>query len=74
MSFKPYAENCHRHSGANLLQADAHLGVYPAELADVREMMASSQDGHVLGLVVHTPLQKCAEVYGIFAIILTYNI
>eukprot|EP00439_Symbiodinium_sp_Y106_P075445 s486_g14.t5 len=33
-------------------QADAHLGVYPAELADVREMMASSQDGHVLDSLV----------------------
>ncbi|CAE7564841.1 MAP2B [Symbiodinium natans] len=29
-------------------QADAHLSIYPAELADVRELMGSSQDGHVL--------------------------
>ena len=32
------------------LEADAHLQIYPAELADLRELMGSSQDGHVLEL------------------------
>ncbi|CAK9084901.1 unnamed protein product [Durusdinium trenchii] len=43
-------------------QADAHLGVYPAELSDLRESFGESQDGYVLdGLV------SCGEAVVVFS-------